>query len=326
MTDVDTDALDGYEEEQPSRRIPPWVIIVVFVVALIVGAFIFWRLFAPGGSAGEQAIIIENPQDGAAVSTPLVISGRTTRYPSGGRLHYRVTSANNVEIGTGDIAVLGQPGAPTTFNSGIDFRVEEAGERITVEFAERSTETNEVIASTSVNLSLGAPATPVPDTQAITIDTPAPGTQVNSPVVITGRTNQYPSDGNLSYRVVSDSGNELGNGEITVTGAPGQPATFNASIGFTPPPAGGTITIELVDRNADGSVNASNAINLTFATAPPPTAVPPTPVPSPTAPPPPPTDLPVPTAVPVPTDLPVPTAVPAPTEAPPAAPSPEPGT
>src|SRR5262245_34689192 len=82
-------------------------------------------------------------------------------------------------------------------------------------------------------------ATPVP--QQITIDTPAPGTLVGSPVVITGRATRFPFEGNLSYWIIDASGAQIGAGGLQVSGSIGQPGSFAPSITFTLPPNGGDL-------------------------------------------------------------------------------------
>jgi hypothetical protein len=99
--------------------------------------------------------------------------------------------------------------------------------------------------------------------QRITIDAPADGSRVRTPLTVTGRTAQYPVDGNLRYRVLTLDGAELGTGTITVTGTPGQPATFNAAIELPPPPESGQISIEIADRDTTNNITiAAETVNL----------------------------------------------------------------
>jgi len=98
-----------------------------------------------------------------------------------------------------------------------------------------------------------ASATPTatPMAQLIIIDTPAPGTLVISPIVITGRAARYPFQGQLHYRIfTADQFNiTLDSGTFTVTGALHHSATFNVSLAFATPAASNRITIELFDQD-----------------------------------------------------------------------------
>jgi hypothetical protein len=102
-----------------------------------------------------------------------------------------------------------------------------------------------------------SPALPTvtPAAQMIMIETPAPGTLVGSPVVITGRITEYPAQGQLHYRIVDDHDDVLGSGDFTVTGTAHHTGTFNASLIFTMPAVPSRITLELFDR--DPSIHAT---------------------------------------------------------------------
>src|SRR5262245_29868629 len=65
------------------------------------------------------------------------------------------------------------------------------------------------------------PATAPALQQVITIETPAPGTIVGSPVVITGRTSLFPPAASLGYRVRDSAGNQIGVGGLPVQGDSG---------------------------------------------------------------------------------------------------------
>ena len=101
--------------------------------------------------------------------------------------------------------------------------------------------------------------------QTITIDTPAPNTLVGSPVVITGSTTVYPNTGRLAYRVMSQTGEELGTGPVTVVTAPGQPGRFNATVSFNLPTTTGGIRLELFDLAPNGDALGYAGVNLRVA-------------------------------------------------------------
>jgi Immunoglobulin-like domain of bacterial spore germination len=186
--------------------------------------------------------------------------------------------------------------------------------------------TSTVLQATSLPAPPSATPTATPLAQLIMIETPAPGTLVGSPVVITGRTSAYPAQGQLHYRIViADQRNTtLASGTFTVTGALHHPATFNVSLTFAAPAGPSRITVELFDQDAStqavvASASVTLPINLPSIQAAPPssgfpaTGTPapapdaPTPVPLPTAPPSAPTTEP--TAAPVATPPPAPSVV-----------------
>lgn len=110
-----------------------------------------------------------------------------------------------------------------------------------------------------------APVQPVP-TQTITFTSPAPGTWVGTPFIITGRTSKFPFEGSLVYRVTDAAGAEIGAGHFQVDTLCCDPATFKAAIYFTPPPAGGDITLEVYEIDAaTGGKAGSSTLALRVA-------------------------------------------------------------
>jgi hypothetical protein len=216
--------------------------------------------------APSQLIVIETPPPQTIVGSPLVITGRTARYPFQGQLSYRILNEGNQQIGDGSFPISGSPGGPASFTASIVFGEPPGGGRIRIELIDRQAGTNLVAASVAIDLTVAPP-------QAIIFDTPAAGTLVGSPVVITGRTARHPFQGNLTYRFLSAAGDVLGTGLIVVNGSPGQPGSFNASLLFNLPPNGGDIRFELADQDANTGIVAASAI-LALRVAPPATAVP----------------------------------------------------
>jgi hypothetical protein len=88
----------------------------------------------------------------------------------------------------------------------------------------------------------------------IVFDTPPQGTQVGSPVVITGHTTRHPANGKLSYRVRDAAGNEIGAGQFDVVpdSAGSTSSRFNVSLMFTEPRGGGNITVDVYVPSAAG--------------------------------------------------------------------------
>lgn len=234
--------------------------------------------------AQTQSIAIDAPQAGAVLTSPFELRGRTTQFPAGGALSYRVLDAAGAQVGAGTLPVAGAAGQPGAFAGLASFDAP-AGGAGRVEVLETSAADGSVSAVATVDVSLGgrggvlpptagptveptaAPtAAPLPTAvtqQAITIDTPPPGAEVGSPMTITGRTSMWPFQGRLAYRVVDPANRQLGAGSFPVSGSPGQPASFVASITFALPAAGGAIRVELSDEDsATGTVAARASIDL----------------------------------------------------------------
>jgi hypothetical protein len=214
------------------------------------------------GPGGGQAITIETPPPGTEVGSPVVLTGRTTRAPSGNRLSYSVRDAAGAQIGGGafDVGLAADGGSQ--FVASLVFNLPPNGGTIIVEIFEPGAAGAPSVATANINLSVSPP-------QAITIETPPPGTTVGSPVVITGRTARFPFQGNLGYRFFDLNGRTIGGGVFPVNGQPGGPTTFIANLEFTSPPNGGAITAEIFDQNAaDGQTVASASLSLNVAPPP----------------------------------------------------------
>lgn len=230
----------------------------------------------PQPTAGPQQISVSSPPPGTRVGSPVVITGSTTRFPAQGNVKYRFLDQFGNQLGQGAFAVSGSQGQGATFNQSLNFALPSGGGPLRLELVDRDAN-GQVFASTTLDMTVAPPATVVPQ-QRITITSPAPNTQVGSPMTITGNTQNYPTAGNLGYRVTDANGQQLGTGAFFVIGVPGQSTTFNAQVLFRLPPNGGVIQVEVLDRdNNTGAVLASNTVRLTVAPPPPPTAVPPYP-------------------------------------------------
>src|SRR5205823_5216830 len=153
-----------------------------------------------------------------------------------GKLNYQFSDAKGTQIGTGTFTVNGTAGQPSTFNASLTFNPPAAGGTVHVSLYDRNA-AGVTLTSISIDLYVAPP-------QAITIETPAAGTVVGSPVVITGRLARYPFGGKLGYRVVETAGRQLGANTIPVSGTLGRPTTFSGSLIFDAP-EGTTIRVEL---------------------------------------------------------------------------------
>ena len=223
----------------------------------------------PAPTAGPQTITITSPAPQTQVGSPVTITGNTVRFPAQGRLQYRFLDSAGNQLGAGALPVSGSTGQPATFSASLVFNLPPGGGLVRFEVSDTSNN-----ASSALDLAVTPPATVVPQ-QRITISSPAPGTQVGSPVTITGSAANFPSDGNLDYRVVDAANRQIGGSTFPVSGGPGQAASFVAALTFTPPPNGGSVYVEISDRATGGAVLASSAVMLQVAPQPvPPTATP----------------------------------------------------
>jgi len=201
-------------------------------------------------------ISLDTPPGGTLVGSPFTLTGQTNRYPINGDLGYRITNDAGQRLGDGTFRVNGAPGQGASFNVGLTFQILRDGGTIHLNVFDQDPSNGAEIANMQLDLDVLA------QYQGIQIGTPAAGTQVGSPVVITGRINQYPPGGQMQYRVLS-GGQQIGSGTVAVDGAPGQRGSFTASLTFTEPPNGGNIRVEL------SVPGASTGIDLVVVPPPP---------------------------------------------------------
>ena len=223
--------------------------------------------------APPQAILIDTPPPGTTVGSPVVITGRTARFPFQGALGYRILNATGNQIGQGAFPVAGAPDGPGSFNASLTFAVPPAGGRITVEIVDQDATTGQIAASARIDLNVA------PQQQAIIIESPPPNQQVGSPMTVVGRTVRLPQGSQLTYRVRDARGQQIGAGQFGVAGTQEGGGRFTAQVFFNLPPGGGPITLELLELDpGNGQVRASATLPLVVA-GPPPTATP-TPLPT----------------------------------------------
>jgi hypothetical protein len=84
------------------------------------------------------------------------------------------------------------------------------------------------------------------------------------PVVITGRTTRFPSNGKLNYRVFDSSNRVIGSGQFD-TAPDGRGSSFNASLTFIEPVGGGNILMEIYVPSPVSSGIVSSSIGLYVA-------------------------------------------------------------
>jgi hypothetical protein len=125
-----------------------------------------------------QQIFLDSPPPGTLVGSPVVITGRTTRFPFDGDLSYRFTDGAGSQLGAGTFQVFGQVDQPTTFNASLTFTLPNNGGLVHLEVYDHNPDDGAIVASSGLDLDVLA------QYQAIFIDTPPPGTQVGSPMVL----------------------------------------------------------------------------------------------------------------------------------------------
>ncbi len=209
-----------------------------------------------------QSIVIDTPPAGTLVGSPMTVTGRTVRFPAEGRLIYQVTQ-NGQLLGSSPFAVGANATPGSQFNTQIKFSMPNDGGIIQLTISDPNAPAGAV--ESTIDLDVLA------QYQRIDIDTPPPGTQVGSPMTITGRTNWFPKNGQLTYRVLDASNAMIGSGAIPVAGAPSTRGSFNAQLAFLEPPNGGVIRVELADQSNGGTI--VTAILLLVAPPPPPQIV-----------------------------------------------------
>lgn len=218
--------------------------------------------FAPPPPAAQQAIFIDSPPPGTTIGSPVTITGRTGRVPAGNSLTFAMRDGAGSILGTGVFPVATTAENTGSFNASLTFNLPQGGGPILLEVFEPGAGGGPPVASAQLPMVIAPP-------QAIFIDSPPPGTIVGSPVTLTGRTARAPFQNNLGFRVLDANGRQLGIGVVPVNSSPNGPGSFNASINFSMPPAGGRITVELGDQNASNNqVVATGRIELNVAPQP----------------------------------------------------------
>lgn len=214
-----------------------------------------------GVAPQPQRIVVDSPGAGVYVGTPLVVTGRTVRFPAGGVLGYAIYDGAGAQVGGGVFPVAGSLAVGGTFNATLGFSYPPLGGPLRLDLYDQDPATGQFRATASLSLRT------VPLQQQIVIETPAPGTRVGVPAVITGRTARYPAGGVLQYRVIGPRGEQLGAGSFVVQGPAGEPARFNASLVFSPPAVAGPLRAEILEQDQFGNPVASAAVELAWADA-----------------------------------------------------------
>jgi hypothetical protein len=86
------------------------------------------------------------------VGSPVVVTGRTTRYPFKGNLSYRVRDELGRQIGVGSFPVSGAVGQPSTFVASLTFQLPPNGGPIRVEIFDVDPGSGAIVAIEAVDL------------------------------------------------------------------------------------------------------------------------------------------------------------------------------
>jgi pimeloyl-ACP methyl ester carboxylesterase len=214
--------------------------------------------------SAAQTIVLTSPSANADVTSPVSVSGITAKTPFENNLVYRIFNGENLIIAEGPINVKGELGQPGAFNAALTFTVTQrtAGriEVVDIDVATGDAFATAAVSVTLTPLNLEAQRVPI----LITISAPVANTVVTSPLNIKGGISLTPFENNLAYRIIDASGAEIGSGPITTVGELGKPATFDATITFTPSLSGtGRLFVEDINE-AGGPPFATAAIDLQF--------------------------------------------------------------
>lgn len=203
-----------------------------------------------------QRIVIETPVAGARVGNPVVVTGHTVRFPAAGVLGYAIYDSSGRQVGGGVFPVAGSLQEGGRFSASLGFLYPELGGPLRIDLYDQDPYTGAFPATATLQV------TTLALRQQLTITSPAPGTQVGSPVVIAGRAARFPIGGILQYRISDGRGLLLGAGSFPVAGYSGEPASFAVSLTFTPPTANGPLRAEIFETDAVGTVTASAVVEM----------------------------------------------------------------
>lgn len=190
-----------------------------------------------------QQIFIDSPPAGLQVGNPVVVTGRTVRFPPSGVLGYAIYDAGGAQVGGGVFPVGGTPLTGGSFAASLGFVYPPLGGPLRIDLYDQDPVTFSFLATTTLR------TVTVALVQQLTIDTPVFGTQVGTPLTITGRATIFPAGGALQYQIFDGAGVPLGTGSFPVEAVAANAARFTASISFTPPAAPGPVRIRVVDPN-----------------------------------------------------------------------------
>ncbi|MFN8483361.1 MAG: Gmad2 immunoglobulin-like domain-containing protein [Anaerolineae bacterium] len=227
-------------------------------LAPLVALFLLCAAAAPGLVSAQGSIQINRPEAGSVVTSPLRVTGYTAAPTDS--MNFTVVGVRSGQIGSGSFPVKSPFDPPFDFTGTVTFDAPQPGDTLIVTLSGGDG------SSASVNvLAPGAPPPPTP--QTIVISSPPNGTQVGSPVTLTGFTTSFPPTGFLNFSITSATGAPLGQGAFPVQPS-GAGSTWAASLQFQPPAQGGPVTATVFQIDpATGQTTASAAVSLTTEAA-----------------------------------------------------------
>lgn len=203
-----------------------------------------------------QRIVVETPGSGTLVGNPVVLTGRTARLPAAGVLGYAIYDSAGAQVGGGVFPVAGNVFEGGRFSASLSFAYPPFGGPLRIDLYDQDPFTGAFPATATLV------ARTLALSQQISVETPIFGTQVGSPVVLTGRTALYPTAGVLQYQILDGQGAVLGAGTFAVQGAPGDAARFAASLTFQPPAAPGPLRAFVFEADQSGRVTTSTTVEM----------------------------------------------------------------
>jgi hypothetical protein len=214
--------------------------------------------------ARQPTISIETPEQGAAVTSPVEVSGRVSVAPFENNLTYRVYDFQGNLIGSGPVPVTpteAEFGGTGTFSTQVEFEGG-GGAAGRIEILDQNQADGTIITSAAVNVGLAGNPVPEPiPGKTIVIEEPLDGAEVESPFVVEGTISEAPWSETLAYRLYDDAGELIGSGNVRVVGAAGLNGQFGGEIAVED--VSGVVRIEVLNLDTgSNAVLGSGAIEV----------------------------------------------------------------
>jgi hypothetical protein len=210
---------------------------------------------APTPAGPARSIVLESPQNGATITSPVQVSGQVSVSPFEATLRGRVYDAQGQVLGEGPIMVAAEMGQSGSFGGGIVFRLGASGPG-RVEVADISPKDGAVLASAMVDVVLAAGPGPGK------IEVPAAEATVALPLHILARVGQPGEE--IGAVLHWQDGTELAHSFTTLRGEDGGGLLIDSlnwpSESQPPEPATQPATLEL--RSQAGEVLASQRMTV----------------------------------------------------------------
>jgi hypothetical protein len=210
---------------------------------------------APTPTSPPRSIVLETPQQGATISTPVQVQGRVSISPFESTLRGRVYDGQGLVLGEGPIMVNAEMGQPGPFSGSIPFRAG-AGGPGRVEVADISPKDGSVLAAAAVDVTLA------PATGSGQIEIPSVGEKVTLPLHILARVGE-PGEG-ITASLRWQDGTELTHSFAVLRGEDGRGLLIDSLNwpGESQPPEPATQPATLELRSAAGDLLASQQVTV----------------------------------------------------------------